>query len=141
MTTALSARHAMFAAPALSLAIALAGCTRSSAETTPAQAVPEVLTVQAKAADPAFELRLPARALAGESAQLFPRATGFVGERRADLGDKVQAGQVLAVISAPESDQAVHEAAAQLSQAKADQELAKVNYDRANVLVGSGAIS
>jgi len=139
--TRMSARSAMFIASALWLAIALAGCNRSSAETTPAQSIPEVLTVQAKAAEPAFELRLPARALAGESAQLFARATGFVSERRADLGDKVQAGQVLAVISAPESDQAVREAAAQLAQAKADQELAKVNYDRADVLVGSGAIS
>ncbi|BDU16250.1 efflux RND transporter periplasmic adaptor subunit [Lysobacter auxotrophicus] len=145
MTTALPARAALFAASALSIAIALsvglAGCNRSSAETTPAQTIPEVLTVQAKPADAAFELRLPARALAGESAQLYPRATGFVSERRADLGDSVVAGQVLAVIAAPESDQAVREAAAVLAQAKADQELAKVNYDRAQVLIGSGAIS
>jgi len=147
MTTVLSAarlasaRGPMLTFTALSIALALAGCSGSSAEPTPAQTIPEVLTVQAKPADPAFELRLPARALAGESAQLFARATGFVSERRADLGDKVQAGQVLAVISAPESDQAVHEAAAGLAQAKADQELAKVNYDRAEVLVGSGAIS
>ncbi|WP_342315277.1 efflux RND transporter periplasmic adaptor subunit [Lysobacter sp. FW306-1B-D06B] len=147
MTTSLSharftsARGALLAFSALSLAIALTGCNGSSAETTPPQVVAEVLTVQAKAADNTFELRLPARALAGESAQLFPRATGFVSERRADLGDKVEAGQVLAVISAPESDQAVREAAAVLAQAKADQELAKVNYDRAEVLIGSGAIS
>jgi RND family efflux transporter MFP subunit len=134
-------RGAMLTAIALSMAIALTGCNGSSAETTPPQAIPDVLTVQAKPADNAFELRLPARALAGESAQLYPRATGFVSERRADLGDKVEAGQVLAVISAPESDQAVREAVAVLAQARADQELAKVNYDRAQVLIGSGAIS
>lgn len=143
MTTPLPrlVRIGAHAALAASIALALAACSRSAAETTPAQAIPEVLTVQAKAADPAFELRLPARAMAGESAQLYPRATGFVSERRVDLGDKVQAGQVLAVISAPESDQAVREAQAVLAQAKADQELAKVNYDRAQVLIGSGAIS
>lgn len=134
-------RGAMLTAIALSMAIVLTGCNGSSAETTPPQVIPDVLTVQAKPADNAFELRLPARALAGESAQLYPRATGFVSERRADLGDKVEAGQVLAVISAPESDQAVREAVAVLAQAKADQELAKVNYDRAQVLIGSGAIS
>jgi RND family efflux transporter MFP subunit len=146
MTTApsharITTRGATFTLTALWVALALSGCNRSSAEPTPSQSVPDVLTVQAKPADAAFELRLPARALAGESAQLYPRATGFVSERRVDLGDKVVAGQVLAVISAPESDQAVREAAAVLAQAKADQELAKVNYDRAQVLIGSGAIS
>lgn len=121
--------------------IALAGCGRSIAEPAAAASVPEVLTVQAKPADAVYDISLPARALAGESAQIYPRATGFVSERRADLGDKVEAGQTLAVISAPEIDQSVREAQAQLAQAKADQELAKVNFDRASVLVGSGAIS
>lgn len=121
--------------------MALAACGRSIAEPIAADAVPEVLTVKAKPADSAYDLRLPARALAGESAQIYARATGFISERHADLGDKVQAGQTLAVISAPEADQAVREAQAQLAQAKADQELAKVNFDRASVLVGSGAIS
>lgn len=129
------------AALAAALLTVLAACSRSAAEPAAAAAVPEVLTVQARAADAAYDLRLPARALAGESAQIYARATGFVSERRVDLGDKVEAGQVLAVISAPEADQAVREAQAVLAQARADQELAKVNYDRADVLVGSGAIS
>ena len=139
MTTPLP--HIARGAMAMSIVLALAACSRSAAETTPPPSLPEVLTVQAKAADRDFELRLPARALAGESAQIYPRATGFVSERRVDLGDKVEAGQVLAVIAAPETDQAVREANALLAQARADQELARVNYDRAQVLVGSGAIS
>lgn len=136
-TLATIARGASSAA----LLIALAACGRSAAEPAAAAVVPEVLTVKAKPADQVYDLSLPARALAGESAQIYARATGFVSERRADLGDKVEAGQTLAVISAPEIDQAVREANAQLAQARADQELAKVNFDRANVLVGSGAIS
>lgn len=139
-TLARSAR----AAGALSLAIALAlgaGCSRSEAETTPAKGLPEVLAVAVKPADSELELRLPARAYAGESAQIYARATGFVRERQVDLGDRVAAGQVLATISAPEVDQAVREAAADLNQANADRELAQVNFDRAQVLVGSGAIS
>lgn len=132
------------AAGALSLAIALAlaaGCGRSEAETTPAKGLPEVLAVAVKPAEGEVELRLPARAYAGESAQIYARATGFVRERQVDLGDRVAAGQVLATISAPEVDQAVREAVADLNQANADQELAQVNFDRAQVLVGSGAIS
>lgn len=135
-------RSALALGLGLAVAVAaLAGCGRSDAETVPASALPEVLTVAAKAADGELELRLPARAYAGESAQIYARATGFVRERQVDLGDRVVAGQVLATISAPEVDQAVREAVADLNQARADQELAQVNYDRAQVLVGSGAIS
>ncbi len=123
------------------LLMLLAGCNRGAAEQTAAAAVPEVLTVQARAADPDYELRLPARVVAGESAQLYPRATGFVSERRADLGDRVVAGQVLAVISAPEIDQSVREATAEVEQLRAELQLARVNYDRAAVLVKSGAVS
>lgn len=140
MNSAIAMRIACGALSAAILAMS-AGCGRSSAEPKAATELPEVLTVRAKPADAAYELRLPARALAGESAQIYARATGFVSDRRADLGDPVEAGQILAVISAPEADQTVRETQAQLAQAKADEELAKVNFDRASVLVGSGAIS
>ncbi|MGO4220504.1 efflux RND transporter periplasmic adaptor subunit [Lysobacter sp. TAF61] len=128
-------------AMAMAVLTVLTACGNGSAEPTPATTVPEVLTVRARAADAAYDLSLPARAMAGESAQIYARATGFISERRAELGDKVEAGQVLAVISAPEADQAVREAQADLARARADEVLAKVNFDRANVLIGSGAIS
>jgi RND family efflux transporter MFP subunit len=128
-----------FSAAAALLAL-LAGCSRSAAEQ-PTAAIPEVLTVPARAAADNYQLRLPARAVAGESAQLYPRATGYVSERRADLGDKVQAGQVLAVISAPEVDQSVREAMAEVGRMRAALQLAKVNFERAAVLVKSGAVS
>ncbi|HSX63760.1 MAG TPA: efflux RND transporter periplasmic adaptor subunit [Pseudoxanthomonas sp.] len=131
------AMTALLAAALLALA---AGCSRSAAEQ-PAAVMPEVLTVPARAAADNYELRLPARAVAGESAQLYPRATGYVSERRADLGDKVQAGQVLAVISAPEVDQSVRELMAEVGRMRAALQLAKVNYERAAVLVKSGAVS
>jgi RND family efflux transporter MFP subunit len=134
-----------FAALALALAVALstAGCERTQAQEAEvaAAALPEVLTAQARAADAAFELRLPARAIASESARLYPRATGFIAERHVDLGDRVKKGQVLALITAPEIDQAVREAEAGLGQAQADLALAKVNFERAARLVLSGAIS
>lgn len=101
----------------------------------------EVATVQARAAEDRYELRLPARAIAGESARLHARATGFVSERLVDLGDRVEAGQVLARIAAPEIDQTVREAEAGLGQARSDLELAQINFQRAESLVASGAIS
>ena len=121
--------------------VLLSACSRSAAEAPAAQAVPEVLTAQARAAEADFAMTLPARALAGETAQLYPRATGFVSERLADLGDHVAEGQVLAVIANPEADQSVREAQAEVVRLRAALDLARVNYDRAAALVESGAIS
>ena len=127
----------------MAVATALVGCHPSNAQNPPAAEAdaPEVSAVQARVAEGGYELRLPARAIAGESARLHARATGFVSERLVDLGDRVEAGQVLARIAAPEIDQTVREAEAGLLQARTDLELAKVNYDRAASLVETGAIS
>jgi len=141
MSSSISANRSL---PVLALAIlaALAGCRRSDAEApASANAPPQVLVADARAADASYAMTLPARALAGESAQLFARATGLVAERRADLGDEVAAGQVLAVISTPEVDSAVREAQADVVRARADEDLARTNYERADTLVRSNAIS
>lgn len=110
----------------------------SSPDGTP---VPEVVVVEARAAGAGSELRLPGRTSAGELARLYARASGFIAERKVDLGDHVEAGQVLAVISAPEIDQAVREAEAGVAQARADEQLARVNAERASALIRSGAVS
>lgn len=136
-----SARLALAIFSASTLALAASGCARSDAETIAAPTTPEVLTAQARAAEASYELRLPARAFAGETAQLYARAIGLVSERRVDLGDQVSAGQVLAVISTPEIDAAVREAEAELGRAHAAEELARTNLERAEVLVRSNAIS
>ncbi|MEL1265525.1 efflux RND transporter periplasmic adaptor subunit [Pseudoxanthomonas putridarboris] len=141
MKPMLALRHVPMAVTAVALAVALSACNRGVAETPAAQTVPEVLTARARAADADYTMKLPARALAGETAQLYPRATGFVSERLVDLGDQVQSGQVLAVIATPEIDQSVREAQAEVGRARAALELARVNYDRAAVLVESGAVS
>jgi RND family efflux transporter MFP subunit len=141
MTPILALRRPLPVVIAATLALMLSACSRSEAEAPATPAVPEVLTAQARAADAAFTMTLPARALAGETAQIYPRATGFVSERRVDLGDAVQAGQVLAVIANPEADQSVRETQAEVVRARASMDLARVNYDRAAALVESGAIS
>lgn len=119
------------------------GCDRSVETAVPAaaQVQPEVVTVLARAGDAQRELRLPARAVAGEYARINARATGFVESRKVELGDRVVAGQVLATIAAPEVDQDVRAAEAAVGQAKADAALARLNFERAQRLVGSGAIS
>lgn len=125
-------------------AVGLAGCGRGgiqAAANPNAAAVPTVTTVEARAAQDGYELSLPARAIAGESVRLHARATGFVVERLVDIGDRVKAGQVLARIAAPEIDQTVLEAEAELGRIRTTLELARTNHERAASLVEIGAIS
>ncbi|MFC6842228.1 efflux RND transporter periplasmic adaptor subunit [Xanthomonas theicola] len=133
--------HVAGAVAALALACAaLAGCDKRRSAAAPA-AVPEVATVQARAAAADAVLALPARAQAGQTAQVYARATGLVATRLVDLGDRVRAGQVLATIAAPEIDQAVRQAQAQVLQAEADLTLARGNYERAAAMLRGQLIS
>jgi RND family efflux transporter MFP subunit len=122
------------------LGVALAGCSRSHAEHT-STTLPEVRTVQPRPADREYELRMPVRTEPSELAQIYPRATGLVGERLADLGDRVEAGQVLVTVSAPEVDQEVRQAQAELERARVELILARTHYQRAEALISSGVIS
>jgi RND family efflux transporter MFP subunit len=67
---------------------------------------------------------LPGNALPFMEAALYPRATGYVSKRLVDIGDRVKPGQLMAEISAPDIDD-------QLEQAKANLELAKANLKNA----------
>lgn len=118
----------------------LAGCGHSGG-TPAAEDVPEVALVRAKPAQGDYALVLPARAQAGQTAQVYARATGLVDTRLADLGDRVHAGQVLATIAAPEIDQAVRQAQADVAQAQADLTLANGNHERAAAMLRTELIS
>jgi RND family efflux transporter MFP subunit len=122
------------------LSLIAAGCTKGRAVPGPV-ATPQVSLTQARALDGAQMLVLPARAEPGQSAQLFARATGLVGTRLVDIGDRVVSGQLLATIEAPEIDQAVREARAELAQAKAELVLANGNHQRAAAMVQGQLIS
>jgi RND family efflux transporter MFP subunit len=102
---------------------------------------PEVRTVLARAVQADGALRLPARTEAIEEARLFARTSGVVLERRADLGDSVAAGAVLARIAAPEVDQALDSARASLAQAQARERLASATLERNRPLVAQNFVS
>ena len=63
-----------------------------------------------------FELTLPGQTEAFNVASLFPRATGYVAERRVDIGSRVHDGDLLLRIAAPDLDQQLEQAQAQLGQ-------------------------
>lgn len=125
----------------LVIAATLAACGGRAEETPRAAVVPEVMTARAAPAEKDAAVRLPARVRPGEAARIYPRATGFIQRRFVDIGDRVEAGAVLAVVATPEADEAVREARAMLAKAKADEDLARVNHDRAQALVESGVVS
>ncbi len=81
--------------------------------------VPQVRTTTARKDAKPVELTLPGQTEAFNVAGLYPRATGYVAERRVDIGSRVHKGDLLLRIAAPDLDQQLEQAQAQLGQTKA----------------------
>ena len=151
----------LFAGVGLVLALALAwgvyGHWQKDTAATATQArqnnaVPRVRTVAAKAEDGPIDLTLPGETQPFATANIYARATGYITERRVDIGSRVKKGDLLVHISAPDLDQQLEQALATLgqvdaallqaeanvSQSEANLNLAKVNLQRAQALVGRG---
>jgi RND family efflux transporter MFP subunit len=86
-------------------------------------------------------MRLPVRTAPAEHAEIFSRATGIIAERRVDIGDRVAAGDVLAVIEAPEIPLGVERAEAAVAQAEARAALARTGLQRAREMAKSRVIA
>ncbi len=114
--------------------------------------VPEVRTTAAKQQDAPIDLTLPGQTEAIDTANIFPRATGYITVRKVDIGSRVKKGDLLLHIAAPDLDQqlaqavaqvgqvlaAEQQAQAQVSQAQANLNLAKVTLARTNSLTQQG---
>ncbi len=96
-------------------------------------AVPVVRIAAVEPVDAPREIDLPGTIQAFDSTTLFARATGYISKRNVDIGSRVHAGDVLAVISAPELDQQLAQARGQLAQMQAAVEQAAANRDLAHV--------
>ena len=117
-----------------------------------ADRVPNVRVVKARSDDAPIALTLPGETQPFATANIYARATGYITERRADIGTRVRKGDLLVHISAPDLDQQLEQAVATLgqveaallqaqanvSQSEANLNLAKVNLQRAQALVGRG---
>ncbi|CAX22376.1 RND efflux transporter, MFP subunit [Methylorubrum extorquens DM4] len=100
-----------------------------------AEIVPVVRIVEAKRIDTPMQLTLPGHTQPYEAARLYARATGYVVERKVDIGSRVKEGELLLRISAPELDHQLAQAEARLGQMQAGlvQAQAGVEQARANV--------
>ena len=108
-------------------------------------AVPAVRTVTVHADTRASTIDLAGNLQAFDTATLYARATGYIARRNVDIGSHVHAGDVLATIAAPDLDQQLAQARAQvlqlqasLTQAVAERGLAQVTNARTSRLVAEG---
>ncbi|MGK6325062.1 efflux RND transporter periplasmic adaptor subunit [Sphingomonas sp. DT-51] len=111
------------------------------ADWTAAQSTPTVAVIQAKPAAATGALTLPANLQAINSAPIFARTSGYVRKWYVDIGDSVRAGQTLAVLDAPEIDQQLVAARADLETARANQQLAASTATRWRNMLAKDAVS
>lgn len=104
-------------------------------------AMPTVRVVQAKPARGDGKLALPAEVQAWNTAAIHARTNGYVARWLVNIGDRVSVGQTLAVIEAPELDEQLAQARAQLQTAAAEQRLASTTADRWELLLEKDAVS
>jgi RND family efflux transporter MFP subunit len=116
---------------------------------------PIVTTLHPKIGAPTSTLLLPGNIEPLYSASIYARTEGYLERRNVDIGAKVKAGQVLAIISSPEVDQqllqaratlaqsqaSLQQANAALEQAKANEELTRLTKERDLPLGQEHAIS
>ena len=119
------------------------------------RALPRVEVVEVGRSSDQSEIELPGSIQAITEAPILARADGYVQRRMVDIGDRVRTGQPLAEIEAPEMDEQIRQAKANLQQVqaavdqaeanydrgKADEDLAKVTAGRWSALVAKGAVS
>jgi RND family efflux transporter MFP subunit len=92
---------------------------------------PEVQTITAKADGTPIAISLPGQTEPFDQATIYPRATGYIAERRVDIGSRVKKGDLLIRIAAPDLDQQLAQARGQLAQTKAAQAQAQASLDQA----------
>ena len=87
------------------------------------------------------QLALPGDVRAYEETRIYARADGYLLKWNKDIGAKVEAGEVLAEIDAPELDQELNQSRAALAQAQANLGLARSSAQRWQLLVKDHAVS
>jgi len=110
-------------------------------EWTDDQAIPTVAVAlpNAKALD--ANIDLPGRLEAYSRAPIFARVNGYLKSWNVDIGARVKAGQVVAEIDAPDLDQQLLQARADLASAQASERLSAATLERRKTLLPSNFVS
>ncbi len=109
---------------------------------------PIVVATRLKLGEPEGQVQIAASVQAFDQTPIYARTSGFVKARYVDIGDHVKKGQLLAVIDDPQTAQSLLQAKAtvaqlkaQLAQAEANAQLAKVTDERWQSLRSAGVVS
>src|ERR1700719_349574 len=95
------------------------------------------LHVAAIEANPAtVSVTLPGTTAAFAAANIYARATGYIGKRNVDIGDHVKQGEMLAELAVPELDEQISQNEATLEQLKAAVQKAEANATLAQATWG-----
>src|SRR5215470_2004330 len=113
----------------------------SLASTTQQMAVPSVSVVQPKPGAPTDDLILPGSIQPFISSPIYARTDGYLTKWYFDIGAHVKAGQLLAVIQAPEIDEQLAQTKSTLATAQANLELAQITNQRYQTMFQKHAVS
>lgn len=105
------------------------------------QAVPTVAVIAPSATALNPTLELPGRLEAYSRAPIYARVSGYLKGWYVDIGAKVKAGQLLADIEAPDLDQQLIQARADLASQQASAELSAATLERRKTLLSSNFVS
>src|SRR4029453_6560462 len=105
------------------------------------QAIPTVAIISPSNDDKAAQLDLPGRLEAFSRAPLHARVSGYLKTWKVDIGQHVQAGQLLAEIEAPDIEQQLLQAEADLASAEANSALASSTAKRWQSMLGRDSVS
>jgi RND family efflux transporter MFP subunit len=111
------------------------------AEHTREQAAPSISVAMPKAGAPVNSFVLPGNVTAYTDSPIYARTSGYLTRWTFDIGAKVKKGALLAEISAPEVDQQLAQAQADLATAEANATQARMQAERYTGLVHSNAVS
>ena len=106
-----------------------------------AAAIPVVVTTRPRSGPAADTLVLPGSVQAYYEAPIYARTSGYLKSWYTDIGTPVKKGQLLAEIDAPEVDQQLHQAEADLGTARANYELARTTNERWQGLRATESVS
>jgi len=114
---------------------------RALARETVENSVPSVAVISPTPGKSDMGVPLPAEVQAFVEASIFARANGYLKTWDVDIGQNVEAGQLLAEIDTPEVNQQLEQAKAEVAQADANLALAKSTSERWADLLTTSSVS
>jgi len=114
---------------------------RALVKETAENAIQSVAVVSPEPGKSEMGVPLPAEVQAFVEAPIYARASGYLKKWDVDIGQHVEAGQLLAEIDTPELDQQLEQAKAEVAQADANLTLAKSTSERWVDLLKTASVS